>query len=121
LVTKKEHSTHFEVWDDQDKQQLAYRTYSKEEMEALRRAKKKVFFTLSPWAVIGAQMAVTVFSALCWSFFGNPIGVKPLYLFGPMGRVDRGFSSSSICLATWGGKANEKPNPGEFVGCDCFW
>jgi hypothetical protein len=46
LVTKKEHSTHFEVWDDQDKQQLAYRTYSKEEMEALRRAKKKGIFYL---------------------------------------------------------------------------
>jgi len=43
LVSKKEHSTHSEVWDDQDEQWLAYRTYSKEEMEALRRAKTKVF------------------------------------------------------------------------------
>ena len=115
MVTKKEHSTHFEVWDDQDKQQLAYRTYSKEEMEALRRAKKKVFFTLSPWAVISAQMAVTVFSALCWSFFGNPIGLS-LYTYSALwGGLIGVFPAALFALRLGVVKQMKNQTPGNLL------
>ena len=115
MVPKKKHSTHSEVWDDQDEQWLAYRTYSKEEMQALRRAKKKVFFTLSPWAVIGAQIAVTILSALCWSVFGDPIGLS-LYTFSALcGGLIGVFPASLFALRLSAAKRMKNQNPGSLL------
>ena len=103
------------MWDDQDEQWLAYRTYSKEEMEALRRSKTKVFFTLSPWAVIGAQIAVTILSSLCWSFFGDPIGLS-LYTYSALlGGFIGFFPASLFALRLSAAKRMKNQNPGSLL------
>jgi len=115
LAPKKKHSTHSEVWAYQDKQWLAYRTYSKEEMEALRRAKTKVFFTLSPSAVIGAQIAVPILSALCWSFFGDPIGFS-LYTYSALwGGLTGVFPAALFALRLEVAKQMKNQTPGNLL------
>jgi len=120
LVPKKEHSTHSEVWDDQDEQWLAYRTYSKEEMEALRRAKTKVFFTFSPWAVIGAQIVVTILSALAWSIVGNPKGLS-LYTYSALcGGLIGVFPAALFALRLGVAKQMKNQTPGNLLAAIVF-
>jgi ATP synthase protein I len=113
VIFKKDHSV--PAWDELDEQQLAYRTYSKEEMEALRRAKKKVFFTFSPWAVIGAQIVVTILSALCWSFFGDPIGFS-LYTYSALwGGLTGVFPAALFALRLEVAKQMKNQTPGNLL------
>jgi ATP synthase protein I len=113
LIPKKDHSAH--AWDELDEQQLAYRTYSKKEMDALRQNKSRAFFTLSPWAVIGLQLVVTLLSALAWSIVGIPKGLS-LYTYSALlGGFIGFFPASLFALRLSAAKRMKNQNPGSLL------
>jgi ATP synthase protein I len=81
-------------WDEVDDD--SYKTLSKEEMNALRRAKPQNFVAMNSWWIVLSQVALTLLIAsFCYSFFdptvrvvytysalvGGLIGILPATLF----------------------------------------
>ena len=115
MIPKKDQSAHIQAWDELDEQQLAYRTYSREEMDALRRANSRAFFTLSPWAVIGLQSVATLLSALVWSIVGNPKGLS-LYTYSAlMGGFIGVFPAALFALRLSAARRMKYQNPGSLL------
>lgn len=113
MIPKKDHSAH--AWDELDEQHLAYRTYSKEEMDALRQNKSRALFTLSPWAVIGLQLVVTLLSALAWSIVGNPKGLS-LYTYSALcGGLIGAFPAALFALRLGVAKQMKNQTPGNLL------
>ncbi len=101
-----------QAWNEAEEQELAYRTYSKEELDALRSSKSRPFFTLSPWAVIGLQIGMTMLSALGWSIFGNPKGLS-LYTYSALlGGFIGVFPAALFALRLAAARRMKNQNPG---------
>jgi len=115
LIPKKNQSAPQQSWQEQDEQEAAYRAYSKEEMEVLKRTKSKLFFTLSPWAVIGFQIMATAACALIWSVFGTPRGLS-LYTYSALLGGFIGFFPAALFALRMGAtKRVKNQNPGSLL------
>ena len=67
----KGYSSSQDQWDEPLEE---YRVYSKEEMNALRKANPRQFSAFSAWLVVIAQILVTAIIAILWAIFsGLPI------------------------------------------------
>ena len=84
-------------------------------MDALRQNKSRALFTLSPWAVIGLQLVVTLLSALAWSIVGNPKGLN-LYTYSALlGGFIGFFPASLFALRLSTAKRMKNQNPGSLL------
>ena len=84
-------------------------------MDALRQNKSRALFTLSPWAVIGLQLVVTLLSALAWSIVGNPKGLS-LYTYSALlGGFIGFFPASLFALRLSSAKGMKNQNPGSLL------
>ena len=67
-AVKKEPSTALREWVENDDD--AYKTFTKEEMDALRKAKPRNFASLNSWWVVLSQVAITLaIASICFIFF----------------------------------------------------
>lgn len=84
-------------------------------MDALRQNKSRALFTLSPWAVIGLQLVVTLLSALAWSIVGNPKGLS-LYTYSALcGGLIGAFPAALFALRLGVAKQMKNQTPGNLL------
>jgi ATP synthase protein I len=112
LIPKKNQSAPSQSWDVLDEQENAFKVYTREEMDALKRANRKAFFSLSPWAIIGFQVAATLVMVLIWSFFANPQELKPYFFSAFVGGFIGFFPATLFALRLSVSKRQKNQNPG---------
>ncbi len=115
MIPKKNQSAPSQSWDVLDEQENAFKVYSREEMDALKRANRKAFFSLSPWVIIGLQVATTLAMALIWSFFANPQELKPCFFSALLGGFIGFFPATLFALRLSVSKRQKNQNPGSLL------
>ncbi len=115
MIPKKNQSAPSQSWDVLDEQENAFKVYTREEMDALKRVNQKTFFSLSPWAIIGFQVAATFVMAVIWSFFANPQEAK-LYFFSALWGGFIGFFPATLfALRLSVSKKQRNQSPGSLL------
>ena len=97
MIPKKNQSAPSQSWDVLDEQENAFKVYSREEMDALKRANRKAFFSLSPWAIIGFQVTTTLAMAVVWFVFANPQESRLCFFFSSFGWIYWIFPCDAVC------------------------
>ncbi len=115
MIPKKNQSAPSQSWDVLDEQENAFKVYSREEMDALKRANRKAFFSLSPWVIIGLQVATTLAMALIWSIFANPQELKPCFFSALLGGFIGFFPATLFALRLSVSKRQKNQNPGSLL------
>jgi len=115
LIPKKNQSAPSQSWDVLDEQENAFKVYSREEMDALKRANRKAFFSLSPWAIIGLQVATTLAMAAVWSVFANPQEVRLCFFSALVGGFIGFFPATLFALRLSVSKRQKNQNPGSLL------
>lgn len=110
---KKEPSTGLRerVENDDD----AYKTFSKEEMDALRKAKPRNFASLNSWWVVLSQVAITLaIAGICFIFFDQ--ANRSVYTYSALVGGLIGFLPSALFLMRIeAAKKSVKSSPGGFL------
>jgi ATP synthase protein I len=106
LINKRE-------WDEVEDD--SYKTLSKEEMDALRRAKPRNFASMNSWWVVLSQVAITLLiAAACYVFSG--LADKSVYTYSALVGGLIGFLPSALFLMRIeAAKKSIKSSPGGFL------
>ena len=106
LINKRE-------WDEVEDD--SYKTLSKEEMDALRRAKPRNFASMNSWWVVLSQVAITLLiAAACYVFSG--LADKSVYTYSALVGGLIGFLPSALFLMRIeAAKKSVKSSPGGFL------
>ena len=106
LINKRE-------WDEIEGD--SYKTLSKEEMDALRRAKPRNFASMNAWWVILSQVIVTLaIAAACYVF--SSLADKSVYTYSALVGGLIGFLPSALFLMRIeAAKKSVKSSPGSFL------
>lgn len=115
MIPKKNQSAPSQSWNVLDEQENAFKVYSREEMDALKRANRKAFFSLSPWVIIGLQVATTLAMALVWSIFANPQELRPCFFSALLGGFIGFFPATLFALRLSVSKRQKNQNPGSLL------
>ncbi len=93
----------------------SYKTLSKEEMDALRRAKPRNFASMNAWWVVLSQVIVTLaIAAACYVFSG--LADKSVYTYSALVGGLIGFLPSALFLMRIeAAKKSVKSSPGGFL------
>lgn len=92
-----------------------YRTYSKEEMEGLRKANPKQFASLNSWFIVLAQVVITLAIAGAYYILGE-ISSRIVYTCSALVGGLIGFLPSTLFLLRLeAAKKNSKSSPGGFL------
>jgi ATP synthase protein I len=110
---KKEPSTGLREWVENDND--AYKTFSKEEMDALRKAKPRNFASLNSWWVVLSQVAITLaIASICFIFFDQ--ANRSVYTYSALVGGLIGFLPSALFLMRIeAAKKSVKSSPGGFL------
>jgi ATP synthase protein I len=110
---KKEPSTALREWVENDDD--AYKTFSKEEMDALRKAKPRNFASLNSWWVVLSQVAITLaIAGICFIFFDQ--ANRSVYTYSALVGGLIGFLPSALFLMRIeAAKKSVKSSPGGFL------
>jgi ATP synthase protein I len=110
---KKEPSTGLREWVEADDD--AYKTFSKEEMDALRKAKPRNFASLNSWWVVLSQVALTLgIASICFIFFDQDN--RRVYTYSALVGGLIGFLPSALFLMRIeAAKKSVKSSPGGFL------
>jgi ATP synthase protein I len=110
---KKEPSTGLREWVENDDD--AYKTFSKEEMDALRKAKPRNFASLNSWWVVLSQVAITLaIAGICFIFFDQ--ANRSVYTYSALVGGLIGFLPSALFLMRIeAAKKSVKSSPGGFL------
>jgi ATP synthase protein I len=100
-------------WDEVEND--SYKTFSKEEMDALRRAKPRNFTTMNTWWIILSQVIVTlIIAAACYVF--SSLADKSVYTYSALVGGLIGFLPSALFLMRLeAAKKSIKSSPGGFL------
>ena len=106
LINKRE-------WDEIEGD--SYKTLSKEEMDALRRAKPRKFASMNAWWVVLSQVIVTLaIAAACYVF--SSLADKSVYTYSALVGGLIGFLPSALFLMRIeAAKKSVKSSPGSFL------
>ena len=112
FVTKKQ-SMRASAWDEAEED--PFKTLSKEEMDALRKAKPRSFASINPWWIVLSQVAVTLaIAAACSVFSGR--AEKSVYTYSALVGGLIGFLPSALFLMRIeAAKKSVKSSPGGFL------
>jgi ATP synthase protein I len=93
----------------------SYRTLSKEEMDALRKAKPRNFASINSWWVVLSQVAITLLIAtICFIFFDQDS--RSVYTYSALVGGLIGFLPSALFLMRLeAAKKSVKSSPGGFL------
>ena len=93
----------------------SYRTLSKEEMDALRKAKPRNFASINSWWVVLSQVAITLLIAtICFIFFDQDS--RSVYTYSALVGGLIGFLPSALFLMRIeAAKKSVKSSPGGFL------
>ena len=106
LINKRE-------WDEVESD--SYRALSKEEMDALRKAKPRNFASLNGWWVVLGQVAITLLIAGAWFVFSS-LADKSVYTYSALVGGLIGFLPSALFLMRIeAAKKSVKSSPGGFL------
>ena len=106
LINKRE-------WDEVESD--SYRALSKEEMDALRKAKPRNFASLNGWWVVLGQVAITLLIAGAWFVFSS-LADKSVYTYSALVGGLIGFLPSALFLMRIeAAKKSIKSSPGGFL------
>jgi ATP synthase protein I len=110
---KKERSTGLREWVENDHD--AYKTFSKEEMDALRKAKPRNFASFNSWWVVLSQVAITLaIASICFIFFDQ--ANRSVYTYSALVGGLIGFLPSALFLMRIeAAKKSVKSSPGGFL------
>ena len=110
---KKEPSATLREWVENDDD--AYKTFSKEEMDALRKAKPGNFASLNSWWVVLSQVAITLaIASICFIFFDQ--ANRSVYTYSALVGGLIGFLPSALFLMRIeAAKKSVKSSPGGFL------
>ena len=100
-------------WDEVEDD--SYKTLSKEEMDALRRAKPRNFTTMNTWWIVLSQVIVTlIIAAACYVF--SSLADKSVYTYSALVGGLIGFLPSALFLMRLeAAKKSIKSSPGGFL------
>ena len=100
-------------WDEVEDD--SYKTLSKEEMDALRRAKPRNFNTMNTWWIVLSQVIVTlIIAAACYVF--SSLADKSVYTYSALVGGLIGFLPSALFLMRLeAAKKSIKSSPGGFL------
>ncbi|MEY3724142.1 MAG: hypothetical protein RLZZ365_77 [Pseudomonadota bacterium] len=115
MIPKKNQSAPSQSWDVLDEQEDAFKVYTREEMDVLKRANRKAFFSLSPWAIIGLQVAATLVMVVIWSVFANPQGLNVYAFSALLGGFIGFFPAILFALRLGASKRQKNRNPGSLL------
>lgn len=110
---KKEPSAGLREWVENDDD--AYKTFSKEEMDALRKAKPRNFASLNSWWIVLSQVAITLaIAGICFIFFDQ--ANRSVYTYSALVGGLIGFLPSALFLMRIeAAKKSVKSSPGGFL------
>ena len=110
---KKEPSAALREWVENDDD--AYKTFTKEEMDALRKAKPRNFASLNSWWVVLSQVAITLaIASICFIFFDQ--ANRSVYTYSALVGGLIGFLPSALFLMRIeAAKKSVKSSPGGFL------
>ena len=104
---------HSQGWDDLEGD--AYKTLSKEEMNALRVLKPRSFATLNPWWIICIQVVFTLVIAFAYFIFSESLE-RSVYTYSALVGGLIGFLPSALFLMRIeAAKKTNKTSPGSFL------
>ena len=102
-----------DIWDEYSED--TYRTYSKEEMDGLRKANPKKFASLNSWFIVLAQIVITLAIAGACYIFGE-IGSRIVYTYSALVGGLIGFLPSTLFLLRLeAAKKSSKSSPGGYL------
>ena len=109
----RERLIHKPEWDEIEDD--SYKTLTKEEMDALRRAKPRNFASMNAWWVVASQIAITLaIAAACYVFSG--LADKSVYTYSALVGGLIGFLPSALFLMRIeAAKKSVKSSPGGFL------
>jgi len=100
-------------WDEIEEN--SYKTLTKEEMDALRKANPRSFASINSWWIVLSQVAITLFiAAACYVFSSR--ADKSVYTYSALVGGLIGFLPSALFLMRIeAAKKNVKSSPGGFL------
>ena len=102
-----------DIWGEYSED--AYRIYSKEEMDGLRKANPKQFASLNSWFIVLAQIAITLAIAGAYYIFGE-ISSRIVYTCSALVGGLIGFLPSTLFLLRLeAAKKSSKSSPGGYL------
>ena len=109
----REHLINKREWDEIEDD--SYKTLSKEEMDALRRAKPRNFASVNAWWIVLSQVAITLaIAASCYVF--SSLADKSVYTYSALVGGLIGFLPSALFLMRIeAAKKSVKSSPGGFL------
>jgi ATP synthase protein I len=109
----REHLINKREWDEIEDD--SYKTLSKEEMDALRRAKPRNFASMNAWWIVLSQVAITLaIAASCYVF--SSLADKSVYTYSALVGGLIGFLPSALFLMRIeAAKKSVKSSPGGFL------
>ena len=112
FVNKKQSSS-ASNWDELDED--SFKTLSKEEMDALRKAKPRSFASINSWWIVFSQVAITlIIAAACYVFSSQ--ADKSVYTYSALVGGLIGFLPSALFLMRIeAAKKSVKSSPGGFL------
>jgi ATP synthase protein I len=110
---KKERPAPMHQWDEIDSD--SYKALSKEEMDALRKAKPDSFVLMNSWWIVLSQVALTLaIATACFVFSGQ--ADKSVYTYSALVGGLIGFLPSALFLVRLeAAKKNVKSSPGGYL------
>lgn len=115
MIPKKDQSAPSQSWPYTEETDESFKVYTKDELEALKKANKRAFFTLSPWVVIGVQIFVTLLMGLGWAYFGNPKGLSIYTYSAFVGGFIGFFPASLLALRMSVSRRQKNRSPGSLL------
>jgi ATP synthase protein I len=70
---------------------------------------------LSPWKILAAQLVLTAFSMVFWSFFGDPIGINLYTQSAFLGGLTSVLPSTLFLIRLELAKKTQVLNPGNYL------
>jgi ATP synthase protein I len=113
LIPQKNRFSEASDWDEPEEE--AYRVLSKEEMRALQAGNALKHPPLSPWKILAAQLVLTAFSMVFWSFFGDPIGISLYTQSAFLGGLTSVLPSALFLIRLELAKKTQVLNPGNYL------
>jgi ATP synthase protein I len=113
LIPQKNRFSEADDWDEPEEE--AYRVLSKEEMRALQASNALKTPPLSPWKILAAQVVLTAFSMVFWSFFGDPIGINLYTQSAFLGGLTSVLPSALFLIRLELAKKTQVLNPGNYL------
>ncbi|MGV0962276.1 MAG: ATP synthase subunit I [Polynucleobacter sp.] len=113
MIPQKNRFSEVNDWDEPEEE--VYRVLSKEEMTALQASNAAKHSPLSPWRILAAQVAVTVFSMVIWSIFGEPVGVSLYTQSAFLGGLISVLPSALFLIRLELAKNTQILNPGNYL------